>query len=121
MYILNEENKNRNKKIGKIIGKILLVEFALCFVWAIFNAIVGIESGGTWIFSIQFNGLSAFIFTMLIGVIISVMSNVVIIIVYEMISLIHRAYKEQNKGQAVLLTIILTILVYFFINWLMWI
>ena len=118
---MNEENKNRNKKIGKIIGKILLVEFALCFVWAIFNAIVGIESGGTWIFSIQFNGLSAFIFTMLIGVIISVMSNVVIIIVYEMISLIHRAYKEQNKGQAVLLTIILTIIVYFFINWLMWI
>ena|GEM_PF-4096760 len=118
---MNEENKNRNKKIGKIIGKILLVEFALCFVWAIFNAIVGIESGGTWIFSIQFNGLSAFIFTMFIGVIISVMSNVVIIIVYEMISLIHRAYKEQNKGQAVLLTIILTILVYFFINWLMWI
>lgn len=117
---MNKENKNRNKKIGKIIGKILLVEFALCFVWAIFNAIVGIESGATWIY-IQFNGLSAFIFTMLIGAIISVMSNVVIIIVYEMISLIHRAYKEQNKGQAVLLTIILTILVYFFINWLMWI
>ena len=38
VYILNEENKNRNKKIGKIIGKILLVEFALCFVWAIFIA-----------------------------------------------------------------------------------
>lgn len=115
---MNKENKNRNKKIGKIIGKILLVEFALCFVWAIFNAIVGIEGSAI---PIQFNGLSAFIFTMLIGAIISVMSNVVIIIVYEMISLIHRAYKEQNKGQAVLLTIILTILVYFFINWLMWI
>ena len=75
---MNEESKktNGNKKIGKI----LLAEFTLCFVWAIFNAIVGIE-GGTWI-SIQFNGLSAFIFTMFIGTNIIVISNAAIIIVY---------------------------------------
>ena len=112
---MNEESKktNGNKKIGKI----LLAEFTLCFVWAIFNAIVGIE-GGTWI-SIQFNGLSAFIFTMLIGTNIIVISNAAIIIVYKMIGLIHRAYKEQRKGDAILLATVLIILVCFFINWLM--
>lgn len=112
---MNEESKktNENKKIGKI----LLAEFTLCFVWAIFNAIVGIE-GGTWI-SIQFNGLSAFIFTMFIGTNIIVISNAAIIIVYKMIGLIHRAYKEQRKGDAILLATVLIILVCFFINWLM--
>lgn len=115
---MNEESKktNGNKKIGKI----LLAEFTLCFVWAIFNAIVGIEEGGTWI-SIQFNGLSAFIFTMFIGTNIIVISNAAIIIVYKMIGLIHRAYKEQRKGDAILLATVLIILVCFFINWLMWI
>lgn len=112
---MNEESKktNGNKKIGKI----LLAEFTLCFVWAIFNAIVGIE-GGTWI-SIQFNGLSAFIFTMFIGTNIIVISNAAIIIVYKMIGLIHRAYKEQRKGDAILLATVLIMLVCFFINWLM--
>ena len=112
---MNEESKKTNgiKKIGKI----LLAEFTLCFVWAIFNAIVGIE-GGTWI-SIQFNGLSAFIFTMFIGTNIIVISNAAIIIVYKMIGLIHRAYKEQRKGDAILLATVLIKLVCFFINWLM--
>lgn len=112
---MNEESKktNGNKKIGKI----LLAEFTLCFVWAIFNAIVGIE-GGTWI-SIQFNGLSAFIITMFIGTNIIVISNAAIIIVYKMIGLIHRAYKEQRKGDAILLATVLIILVCFIINWLM--
>ena len=89
---MNEESK-KNKKIGKI----LLAEFTLCFVWAIFNAIVGIGDGATWI-SIEFYGLSAFIFTMFIGTNIIVISNAAIIIVYKMIGLIHRAYKEQRKG-----------------------
>lgn len=111
---MNEESKktNGNKKIGKI----LLAEFTLCFVWAIFNAIVGIEGGAL---PIQFNGLSAFIFTMFIGTNIIVISNAAIIIVYKMIGLIHRAYKEQRKGDAILLATVLIILVCFFINWLM--
>jgi len=109
-----------NDKKLKTIGKILLVEFSLCAIWGIFNAIMGIEDGGTWI-SLSFTGFGAFIVTMIVGTVIIFVSNVAILVVYEMVSLIHRLYKEKKKALALLVTIILIILVVWFINWILWI
>jgi len=117
----NEDDKKLiKKKKLKIIGIILLAEFALCLILAVINAVIGIEASGSWI-SWSFNGFSAFALTMLIGTIIIAVSNLAILILYEMVCLIFRLYKSQKKGFAVLIALVLIILLCFFVNWLMWI
>jgi len=65
-------------------------------IWALYNAVVGIEGVGTWI-NPTFSRTEAFILMMILGIIIILISNFIILITYELICLIRRLYKENKK------------------------